>query len=46
MYSVQLMPKAIKDLKSLPKPEARKVIEKIRGLEGGLTGDIKKLTNL
>ena len=45
MYLVQLMPKAIKDLKALPKSDAKKVVEKIRSLEKGLNGDIKKLTN-
>jgi len=41
MYSVEL----IKDLKKLPIAEAKKVIDKIRNLEKGLVGDIKKLTN-
>ncbi len=45
MYSVELMPRAIKDLKKLPIAEAKKVIDKIRNLEKGLVGDIKKLTN-
>ncbi len=45
MYVVELMPKAIKDLKALPKLEAKKIVEKIRSLEKGLNGDIKKLTN-
>ena len=45
MYLVELMPKAIKDLKALPKSDAKNVVEKIRSLEKGLNGDIKKLTN-
>ncbi len=45
MYLVELMPKAIKDLKNVPKPEAKKIVDKIQDLEGGLAGDIKKLTN-
>jgi len=45
MYFVELMPKAIKDLKCLPKSEAQKIIAKLQSLENGLTGDIKKLTN-
>ncbi len=45
MYRVELMPKAIKDLKHIPKPYAKNVLDKIQVLEGGLTGDIKKLTN-
>lgn len=45
MYDVELMPKAIKDLKKLPKMEAENILKKIRCLEHGLNGDIKKLTN-
>ena len=45
MYQVELKPRSIKDLKRLPKPEARKIVEKIKNLEQGLSGDIKKLTN-
>ena len=45
MYSVELMPKAVKDLKKLPKPDAAKIVAQIQSLENGLIGDIKKLTN-
>ena len=45
MYQVELMPRAIKDLKTLPKPAVGRVVDKIRGLENNLTGDVKKLTN-
>ncbi len=45
MYSVELMPRAIKDLKKLPKPDAVKIAKQIQSLENGLTGDIKRLTN-
>ena len=45
VYLVELMPKAIKDLKNLPRSDSKKVIEKIKALENGLSGDIKKLTN-
>ncbi len=45
MYLIELMPKAIKDLKNLPRSDSKKVIEKIKALENGLSGDIKKLTN-
>ena len=46
MYRVELMPRAIKDLKTLPKPEAGRIVDKLQGLEESLTGDIKKLTNI
>ena len=44
-FSVKLMPRAIKDLEKLSKSDAKKIIEKVKSLEQGLTGDIKKLTN-
>lgn len=45
MYSVELMPKEVKDLKKLPQPDAAKIAEQIQSLENGLTGDVKRLTN-
>ncbi|OQW90446.1 MAG: plasmid stabilization protein [Beggiatoa sp. IS2] len=39
------MPRAIKDLRNLPKGEVQKILEKIKILESGLIGDIKKLTH-
>ena len=45
MYLIELKPRAIKDLKRLTKPEARKIIKKVMILEKGLIGDIKRLTN-
>jgi Cytotoxic translational repressor of toxin-antitoxin stability system len=45
MYLVELKPRAIRDLRSVPKPEAQKIVEKIKKLEEGLVGDIKRLTN-
>ncbi len=44
-YSVEIMPKAIKDLKSIDKAQAKTILERIQNLENGLEGDIKKLTN-
>ncbi|MCI5163555.1 MAG: type II toxin-antitoxin system RelE/ParE family toxin, partial [Candidatus Electrothrix sp. AX5] len=44
MYSVELMPKAVKDLKKLPKPDAAKIVAQIQSLENGLTGDTKNRT--
>lgn len=45
MYLVEIMPKAIKDLKTLSNAEAQKILTKIQALENGLEDDIKKLTN-
>lgn len=44
-YSVEIMPKAIKYLKSIDKAQAKTILERIQNLENGLEGDIKKLTN-
>ena len=41
MYLVELMPKAIKNLKALPKSDTKKVVEKIRSLEAGLNVCLK-----
>ena len=45
VYEIELMPKAIKDLNGLQKREAQKIVTKIRKLEEGLIGDVKKLAN-
>ena len=45
MYIVELMPKAIKDLKKIPKPYAVRIAMETKLLENGLVGNIKKLTN-
>lgn len=44
-YQVELMPRAIKDLRVLPRLDVIKIVDKIQTLETGLSGDIKKLTN-
>lgn len=42
---VELKPHAIKDLQGLQKQEAVRIASKLNEIEGGLTGDIKRLTN-
>ena len=44
-YKVELKPKAIKDLKSIPKADGKRIVEKLQLLEDNLKGDIKRLTN-
>ena len=44
-YQVELKPKAIKDLKSLPKADQDKVATRLQAMENNLEGDVKKLTN-
>ena len=45
MYRVELKPRAIRDLHGLSRLDAMRILEKIKGLELGLVGDIRKLTN-
>lgn len=45
IFSVKLMPRAIKDLEKLSKPDAQKIIKKVKALEQGLNNNVKKLTN-
>lgn len=44
-YRIELKPRAVKDLDALDRSTARRVLEKIRGLENDLAGDVKRLTN-
>lgn len=44
-YAIQLKPRAVKDLKRLPKQEATRVADSLAQLSEGLSGDVKKLTN-
>ena len=44
-YEIDFKPRALKDLKSLPKKVQRQIMERIEDLEDDLTGDVKKLTN-
>jgi mRNA interferase RelE/StbE len=45
MFSIELKDRAIKDLKSIPKQDAQKIVQKVKALENGLSGDVKRLTN-
>jgi mRNA interferase RelE/StbE len=44
-YGIDFKPKAVKDLRSLPKQIQSKILEKIQLMENDLAGDVKKLTN-
>jgi len=44
-YTIEFKRTAIKDLDKIDLRDARRILEKIKLLENGLTGDIKKLTN-
>jgi mRNA interferase RelE/StbE len=44
-YTVDLKPRAIKDLKHLQKQDASRIADALEKLQSDLTGDVKKLTN-
>ena len=44
-YTIKFKRTAIKDLDKIDLRDARRILEKIKLLENGLTGDVKKLTN-
>jgi mRNA interferase RelE/StbE len=45
-YEIELKPRALKDLKSLPKSEKRRIIAKIEAMRNDLAGDVKRLTDI
>jgi mRNA interferase RelE/StbE len=42
---IEFKPRAVRDLDALDRAVARRVLEKIRGLENNLAGDVKRLAN-
>lgn len=44
-YAVELKPRALKDLKGLPKADQRRLTQKLKLLETDLQGDVKKLAD-
>ena len=44
-YTVELKPRAIKDLKHLQKQDSSRIADALERLQSELTGDVKKLTN-
>ena len=43
--NVELKPKAIKELRDIPKADAQRIAEGLKSLEQGLSGDVKRLTS-
>ena len=44
-YEIEFKPRAIKDLRSIPKTMAQRIVEKVEALRTDLAGDVKKLTD-
>lgn len=45
IYTVAFKPQAVKDLKSVPKNDANRIITKIEAMSQDLQGDVKRLTD-
>ena len=45
IYDVEFKPRALKDLKSLPKSAQRRIIAMTESLRNDLAGDVKRLTD-
>jgi len=44
-YQIEFKPRAIRDLRSIDKTQALRIVEKIRLLKEDIAGDVKRLTN-
>jgi len=44
-YTIELKPKAVKDLKSIQLKDRKKILDRMDALEDDLSGNVKKLTN-
>jgi|GEM_PF-208426 len=44
-YTVGLKPRATKDLRRLPRDDARRIFDALKELESDLSGDVRRLTN-
>jgi mRNA interferase RelE/StbE len=45
IYQIEFKPRAVKDMKSFPPDDRRRVMSKIEALQNNLEGDVKRLTN-
>jgi mRNA interferase RelE/StbE len=43
-YEVALKPRARKDLRRIPQPDAARIVDALENLEDDLAGDVKRLT--
>jgi len=44
-YGIELKPRAVKDLRRLPRQEASRIADALENLEDNLSGDVKRLTS-
>ena len=43
-YDIEIRPRAVKDMKGLPRADAARILERIDRLRNDLAGDVKRLT--
>jgi mRNA interferase RelE/StbE len=44
IYQIEFKPRALRDLRLISSGDARRIIDKIKGLKNDLAGDVKRLT--
>jgi mRNA interferase RelE/StbE len=44
-YTIHLKPRAMKDLRRIPKHDADRIMAALEGVQDNLAGDVKRLTN-
>lgn len=45
VYEIRFKPRALKDLRSLPRDQQQRVLDRIEKMTDNLEGDVKRLTN-
>lgn len=45
-YETSLKPRAMKDMRSIPKHDAERIMQALEKLRDDLAGDVKRLTNI
>ena len=43
-YEIEFKPRALRDLKDLPRTDAARILERVERMRDDLTGDVKRLT--
>lgn len=43
-YEIEIRPRALKDMKALPRADAARILDRIERMRNDLAGDVKRLT--
>ena len=44
-YEIEFKPRAIKDIRSVPRADARRILERVERMRQDMSGDVKRLTS-